>query len=447
MIMYRAIQPLLLAMYGAIASVLRVIPGLKEKTRKFWTTWDIRYVNGVPAFLKVDRELFKNEHPIWIHAASGEFEYAKPIIREIRDKSSVPILVTYFSPTYADNVRKFPGVTASCPLPLDSRDELETFIQYFQPKALLIARTDAWPNTVTAAQEHKIPTLLFSATFHEQSKRMGPLAKLLTRATLRQLSLIQCVSDSDRETLGRLGIVQTVVAGDTRYDQVLARLAAPASTTAKGTLSSIQSAIRTRAFVAGSIWSEDLVPVIHASRLTQNETPHTLVLVPHEISESFLREIEVSCERVGIESAKISRLTRLGSKVSYANEKLDVLIVDSVGLLAELYRLGDVAFVGGSFRKTVHSVMEPLAAGCLTIVGPLHTNNREAIEFQTVPTSNSKPTFVTQVSNADEFATVLAEVWSAVQSKDFKVQIQNEVAKRGGATAHVVRWLAERQLI
>jgi 3-deoxy-D-manno-octulosonic-acid transferase len=251
------------------------------------------------------------------------------------------------------------------------------------------------------------------------------------------------VSDADRETLSKLGITQTVVSGDSRYDQVIARLAIPPSSTVKGSLSSIQSAIHSRALIAGSVWVEDLEPVIRASRKTQSQTQHTLVLVPHESSENFVREIELTCERNGFDARKTARLSNL----SHAKEKLDVLIVDSVGLLAELYRLGDVAFVGGSFRKTVHSVMEPLAAGCLTIVGPLHTNNREAIEFQTVPASGAQPKFVTNVANADEFAVALAALWTAVKSKDFKAEIRDEVAKRGGATAHVVRWLSDLRLI
>jgi 3-deoxy-D-manno-octulosonic-acid transferase len=446
MIVYRALQPLLLALYGALACLLRWMPGLREKTRKFWTTWDIRYVDGVPAFLKIDKSLFANERPIWIHAASGEFEYAKPVIRKIREKSAVPILVTYFSPTYAENVRKFPGVTASAPLPLDSRDELESFIQYLQPKALLIARTDAWPNTVTAARQHEIPTLLFSATFHEQSKRMGSLARHLTRETLKLLSLIQCVSESDLKTLGSLGLTQTVVAGDSRYDQVLERLATPPPSTVKGLLTSIGKSIQDRALVAGSVWREDLGPVLAASRQTQSETPHTLILVPHEISENFLREIETNCSQAGVVTKKIARLSRLNASKSTA-EKLEVLIVDSVGLLAELYRLGDIAFVGGSFKKSVHSVMEPLAAGCLTIVGPYHLNNREALEFQSEPSGASTLKYVTSVRDAAEFATTLSTAWNQVKTSDAKLSIREQVAKRGGATAHVVRWLSDHKLI
>ncbi|CAN5561874.1 lipid IV(A) 3-deoxy-D-manno-octulosonic acid transferase [soil metagenome] len=444
MILYRALQPLLLAVFGVLANVLRLTPGLRAKTRKLWTTWDIRYVKGRPAFLGIDPILFGGAQPIWIHAASGEFEYAKPVIREIRERSAVPILVTYFSPTYAENVQKFPGVTASCPLPLDSRDELESFIQHLKPKALLIARTDAWPNTVTAAHDHQIPILLFSATFHDQSKRLRGFGKSLTRATLQKLSLIQCVTEEDREILSLIGVTKTVVAGDSRYDQVLARLATAPSVTVRGQLSSARKVIHDRALVAGSVWSEDLAPVVTASKATQERHPHTLIIVPHEISESFLREIEATCERLGFAKSRIARLSKLNAAYESA---LDVLIVDAIGLLAELYRLGEVAFVGGSFRKTVHSVMEPLAAGCLTIVGPLHSNNREAIEFQKERSTAYDIAYVTAVTDAAGFTTALTKAWTATETPGHKAAVADQVARRAGATAHVVRWLSEQKLI
>ncbi len=447
MTVYRALQPILLAIFGVLARFLRRTPFLKTKTKKLWTTWDMRYVDGVPAFLKIDRDLFGGEKPIWIHAASGEFEYAKPVIRAIRKISSVPVLVTYFSPTYAENVATFSGVTVAVPLPLDSRDELESFLRYIEPKALLIARTDAWPNTVSAALDNGIPILLFSATFHAQSKRMRLLAQGLTTATLKQISLIQCVDEDDQKTLATLGLSHTVVAGDSRYDQVLERLNTPPIDSVKRILGSIKSVVQVRAFVAGSVWSEDLEPVVLASFANQSATPHTLILVPHEVSETFLKEIEAVCTSTGFKEHKIARLSSLDNFDSRASGRIDVLVVDSVGLLAELYLLGDLAFVGGSFRKTVHSVMEPLAAGCLTIVGPLHTNNREAIEFRNVPSSESAPKYVTSVNDATEFTAALSRNWDALKGTEFRPLIRQEVASRGGATAHVIQWLSEHDLI
>lgn len=436
MILYRFLQPLLVSCFGAVAMILKHTPGLREKTRKLWLTRDMRYIEGVPAFKKLDLSLLKNVRPIWIHAASGEFEYAKPVIRELQQKHpNTPILVTYFSPTYAENVRKFPGVTLSCPLPLDSSGEIKEFLDLLNPRALLIARTDAWPNTVRLTRTHGIPILLFSTTFHEESRRMSIFGRALTRATFREIGTIQCVSPDDKATLVAIGAPRVEICGDTRYDQVLARLqsARPMATVAM--MAALKESIHPRALIAGSIWREDLEPILHASTETRAQTPHTLILVPHEISENFLKEIEETCFAFGFTKEKVARFSRL----SNGRHPLSVVIVDSVGMLAELYLLGDIAFVGGSFRKTVHSVMEPLAAGCLTLVGPLHTNNREAIEFQSI--QDHSISFVGAACTSADLAALLATRWEASKHHDFKSRLRFEIMKRGGATAHVLSWL------
>ncbi len=438
MTFYRALQPILLGVYASLAFILKHMPILNRKTEKFWKTFDIRYVQGAPAFMKIDRSNFNGKRPIWIHAASGEFEYAKPVIRELA-KVGKPVLVTYFSPTFAENVRKFPGVTAACPLPLDSRDELERFLNYLNPAALLIARTDAWPNTVLATSERKIPCLLFSTTFHDGSNRMRGPGKKLTVDTLKLLDRVQCVSTDDLKILENIGVRNAETCGDTRYDQVLERL-----NTSKQLPAILKQVTNSRAFVAGSVWSEDLQPVLTASVRTYTENPHTLFLVPHEIGSDFLNEIESVARSFGIVPSEIVRFTKLTGKDSVLNPetKYRVVVVDAIGFLAEIYQLGQIAFVGGSFKKTVHSVMEPLAAGALTIVGPLYKNNREATEFQRITAGSvSKVGFVTSVGNAGEFTSVLNNLWQASSSFDFKTRIREEVAKRGGATAFVMQWL------
>ena len=65
----------------------------------------------------------------------------------------------------------------------------------------------------------------------------------------------------------------------------------------------------------------------------------------------------------------------------------DFLLVDEIGYLADLYRYADIAFVGGSFKEKVHSVMEPLCCGLPVLVGPFYQNNPEAAKYvkQTQP--------------------------------------------------------------
>ena len=420
--LYRLISPLLISLYGLLARTV-----LSGKLRETWTIrWRLKSGKPEHAFKDLDRAAI-GENPIWIHAASGEFEYAKSVIRALVAAGETDIVVSYFSPTYAENIRRFPGVKASFPLPFDRYDWMLELTKWLKPRCLLIARTDAWPMLVDAAVDSKVQTLLFSATFHAGSKRMAPWARGLTSATLSKINEIHCVSADDASLLRKLGAQHVHVAGDSRYDQVLARLENPKPIPEK-----LRCALHPTVFVAGSIWDEDVPPVLEAS----SGKGLTTILVPHEPNEKHLSFIE----------ARLSSMPRVTfarlSKLSEPTAPLDYVLVDSVGLLAELYTLGQIGFVGGSFRGSVHSVMEPLAAGCITLVGPDHLNNREAIEFQTIQVAANECSAVLAGQSASDLQIKLKLAIETLKSSSrINETITEEVRRRGGATASVISWI------
>lgn len=389
-----------------------------------------RAVNGRAPWIKA---LPPAPQTVWFHCASGEFEYAKPVIALLKQRSpQTKVVVTFFSPTYVDTIRKFSGVDWVVPLPWDVPRDLNAFLGSYRPMALLVARTDVWPEMARQARLRGFKSALFSASLSPRSRRMRGLARWATRATLNQLNAIFCVSAEDLENFRALNLgrptLQTL--GDTRYDQVVARLSAP-----KPLREEIFLALNDRALlVCGSTWPEDesvLVPALAALR------SHGVAgcLVPHEPTESHLAQLEDLLVRQGFTPVRYSD--------SAAPEKLRAphvcLIVDQTGLLAELYVKGRWAFVGGSFRKNVHSVMEPLAAGCLTFVGPFHQNNREALAFQKIKIASSKDlSYVTAVSSAIDLS---AQIQQAQRLDDVRSKIKGEVLSRTGSSAVIADWI------
>ena len=85
--------------------------------------------------------------------------------------------------------------------------------------------------------------------------------------------------------------------------------------------------------------------------------------------------------------------------------QIDVIVIDTVGLLAQLYRLGDVAFVGGSFHGSVHNVMEPAAMAKPILFGPTIHNAYEAGILEARGAAQL-------VNNAQEMAEVLTSLLS-----------------------------------
>lgn len=306
--------------------------------------------------------------PVWIHASSGEFEYAKSVIRELKSRApQIPIVVTYFSPTYARNIQAFAGVDFALPLPLDLPGPVSSFLRRVNPRCLLLARTDFWPEALRQTRARGIPIQVFSYT---QKSGLSFFAKIFARWRLELVDHIHCVSDEDVANVQALGVrTPASRTGDTRYDQVLYRLTHP-----KDLPPELKPSLPT--LIAGSTWPEDERVLLRALKPILQQQRAQLILVPHEPTESHIKDLKQKLEQEGLTYRLFSEETSWSDR--------HVLLVDQIGWLAELYAWCDFAFIGGSFRKTVHSVMEALGAGLPTFVGPLHTNNREAIEFQHV---------------------------------------------------------------
>jgi 3-deoxy-D-manno-octulosonic-acid transferase len=177
------------------------------------------------------------------------------------------------------------------------------------------------------------------------------------------------VDAADAERLAWLGAPaeRIRVTGDARYDQVWARAAAVDRESAL--LAPLASSRPT--VVAGSTWPDDEAIITRAWRAVRKRVPNArLIIAPHEPAARVLQ----SLERWSLQSDFV--FARLGA--SWQGQA-DVVLVDRVGVLGDLYSLADVAYVGGGFHGAgLHSVLEPAAFGVPVLFGPRHHANRDA---------------------------------------------------------------------
>lgn len=365
--------------------------------------------------------------PLWIHAASGEVEYAKSVIRSLKESfPQIPVLVTYFSPSAKKLIQKFPGIDLAMALPWDRPRDLEKFLNFYNPRACLIARTDVWPEMARQTRKRRIPCVLFSATFAAKSSRKGLLSSSLTRMALNSLSRIDCVSEADRENLRDLGVRTKIeIGGDTRFDQVLYRLSHP-----NPVWEAFKPAKSDKVFVCGSTWPQD-EDVIFESIGHWLAKGGRLILAPHEASVARVFDLE---KRIKDRSWSFQRYSEKSS--AWTSQ---VLLVDEVGCLQELYSWGDFAFVGGSFKDKVHSVMEPLCAGLPVAVGPYHQNNREALHFQHVILGTDFFA-VNVVQNSNDLNSLMEKCWNSPVPHPL---ILKKVQEASGATGSLLEWVRD----
>lgn len=364
--------------------------------------------------------------PIWIHAASGEIEYAKPVIRIIKENyPHIPVLVTYFSPSAKKLIKDFPGVDCAIPSPWDSASQVGSYLKKFNPLAIMYARTDVWPELATQARAQKIPQILFAATLSEDSSRASGPLKYFSQWAFQQLDRIDCVSVDDAEQFQKLGLKNLSVSGDTRYDQVLFRIENPKKI-------NLQKHFNAPVLVAGSTWPADEEVLFPALKIWI-ENKGQVILAPHEVSPDRLDNLQSRLTKMGLQSQRYSQ-----HKVWHES----ILIIDEIGILPEVYAYGDLAFVGGSFKGKVHSVMEPLACGLPVLVGPYHKNNREALQFQNIKISETISA-VEVVQNSSDLQHILKEFLLADLSA-IKNKIQLQVHKQAGCSQKQLNFLSDK---
>lgn len=396
------------------------------------------------AFLKFDHKLFqtlkfrlKNEfhkrpsfnpdkRSIGIHAASGEIEYAYPLIRKIKQLNpDFNIVITLSSASVLNSVINHPDVDAVGPAPLDLFWRVKLFLDRFNFKLFLFSRTDVWPELSYQLQGRIIPAYLISATFSHASANKFGLSNVLTRFALNNLTKILAVSIVDRHNMESIGVVTPISeTGDTRYDQVIHKKI-------NSTKHLPKVSPGKKIFVAGSTWPEDdavLLPVL--SKFTDS---WRIIVAPHEISAESLSNIERFFKQ---QNLLTERLSNSLSAENLPSKNWDILIVDLFGYLFHLYSLADLTFVGGSFKSKVHSVMEPLSFFKPVCVGPFHSNNREAVEFGKLKIPNYPFSFVQSILSGDDLSKLLQthSQFSSLEKDQVSVALKKLITERQGAT-------------
>ncbi len=315
----------------------------------------------------------------WFHFTSvGEFEQAKPLIEALKDE--VHIVLTYFSPSVHPNVSNYPHHDAAIYLPLDTSRNAERLFKIIKPSLLVFSKFDIWPNLVWGAAKREVPIALIAGTLHPHSKRLASFARPFFRDVHRHISVHCVISEDDAQRFRQIcpPSAQIEVTGDTRFDRVYQRAAA---VNGEAEFFPGQLTLQRPILIAGSTYLEDEGVVLAAYHCLRENAPHNpdcnnlphLILVPHEPTAERIDEIQTQLDRLELSWVCFSNLQE-GVDLS----QIDVIVIDTVGLLAQLYRLGDVAFVGGSFHGSVHNVMEPAAMAKPILFGPTIHNAYEA---------------------------------------------------------------------
>ena len=384
----------LLSLYWLLSPVLWILlPVFAIFNPKIRHHWLHERSSWKEALVRI-QEIGDRRKAVLFHAASaGEFEQLQPILKKV-DRSRYFVLLTFFSPTVFLTEKETALADAVCYHPFDFPWSAWFFFRKMEIQYYIITRNDIWPTHLFIAQKLGIITVLINANLYRDNHYTSWYFRLLFKQVFNQFNLI--LTGSERLKNNLLHLVpheKVMVTGDSRLDRVIELKAENNNPFLP------ESFVSSPTLVLGSIIPSDY-PVIfeglkkYYSKGNQSldEKDHRIIIVPHDINKSELQIIENKLDEIGFSWAYYSE------KEKFENSR--VIIINKIGILANLYKYSDATYVGAGFGAGVHSVIEPSVYNNLVSFGP----NYQIVDMAVSLVKNK---LATVINNSDDFVQFL----------------------------------------
>lgn len=330
------------------------------------------------------RRKIGTDHYVWFHAASlGEFEQGRPLMEHLkRQHPEKKILLTFFSPSGYEVRKNYAGADVVCYLPFDTPFNAIKFVKLARPEEAYFIKYEFWRNYIDILHRNHIPVYSVSSIFRPNQIFFRWYGRNYARV-LHRITHFYVQNETSKKLLANIGVNQVTVVGDTRFDRVIdIRHAAKPLPLVE------RFAGCWKVLVVGSSWQPDEDIIIN---YFNNNQQFKLVLAPHVVSETHLRQIEEKLQRPYV---------RYSAATLKSVAEADCLIIDCYGLLSSIYRYATIAYVGGGFGVGIHNVPEAAVYGIPVIIGP---NNKKFREAQDLIENGG----CSEIKNADDFAKVM----------------------------------------
>jgi 3-deoxy-D-manno-octulosonic-acid transferase len=368
-------------------------------------------------FNLIQSKINSNEEIAWFHCASlGEFEQGKPVIEGFKQKHPhFKIVVTFFSPSGYELRKNYEGADYVFYLPIDTKKNAQKFTTILQPKIAFFVKYEFWFHYLKELHLQQTPTYLISGVFRENQlffKWYGTWYKKMLYYFTHFF-----VQNTESETLlKKIGFNNITISGDTRFDRVF-----------ENAINTIKLPIieafknNKQIIIGGSSWQAE--EKILANYFLNQTVNFKLIIAPHDIAESHIKQIETLFKGNCIRYSK-------ATEQNVGNE--NILIIDNIGILANAYQYTEIAFVGGGFTGALHNILEPCSFGNLVLFGPNHQKFHEAQDLVT-----NGGAFV--VTNEIDFTEIISKNTTKIDA--IKAQNRNFIFNRKGATKLILNTL------
>ncbi len=286
---------------------------------------------------------------LWIHAVSvGETMVARRWIESLREiKAPFHFVLTTVTPTGQKLARQAEAedLTAFY-VPFDFSFCVNAFLNAVKPEALVLVETEIWPNLILRSAQKKIPISLINARLSEKSLSGYSRFRFFLSAVFSKIEMVLAQEQADAMRFERLGISPARVEemGNIKFDT-----AVPSSVPADFRREKLGLNSNHLVWIAGSTHPGEEKKILNVFKRLQLAHPNLrLILAPRHVerTESLLQEL-----------AEFKLFIQRWSQFDLS-ESWDVLVVDQIGILKNIYALGNFVFMGGSWVE--HGGQNPI---------------------------------------------------------------------------------------
>jgi len=319
----------------------------------------------VPA--RLTGSLSRSQRIIWIHAVSvGEVLAVSGLVSQLRRSSPQHrVVLTTTTDTGQDLARKRFGEENVFYFPMDFAFAIRPYLRALKPELVVLAETEFWPNFLRLVHASGVRLAVVNGRISDRSWPSYQRFRWALRQMLAHIDLFLVQTEEDKSRLQSIGAEpeRVHVTGNLKFDVTL-----PSPPPIVETLRcSLAAEGAGPVLVCGSTVDDEEAPLLKAFENLRVSHPHTVMVLAPRHPERF-NSVAALLQQMAIASHRRS---------GWHGERLagGVLLLDTIGELAALYALADVAFVGGSLvPRGGHNIIEPAQHGVAIVTGN-HTEN------------------------------------------------------------------------
>lgn len=361
----------------------------------------------VKTMLKGEKECFdrlqnlnSEDKVAWFHCASlGEFEQGRPLIEKVKKQfPEYKILLSFYSPSGYESKKDYALADYVVYLPNDTKSNAKKFVKKVNPDLIFFIKYEFWYNYISALKGRRL--FQVSLILRQNQYFFSWYGKWFAKQ-LKNFEHFFVQNQQTANLLNKIGYKNVTISGDTRFDRVMTIANNAKSFTEIEKFCEGNQKI----ILAGSSWLADEKIIQQAVKNLDIK----LIIAPHVVGENHINEIQ-----------QLFPEAILYSELANNDKKSNILIINCIGILSNLYQYCDIAYIGGGFGVGIHNTLEAATFGKPICFGTNYHKFQEAIDLINLKAAYS-------ISNQKELKQVLETLLnnekiynqSAEASKDY----------------------------